>query len=532
MSPCDQPSIIHTGTRANALHVAAAAGKVKMAELILDLVTDPSLTERMYPNDSQESRAKRQEYLLDLYLNMPKKGDFDTPLHQAAKWGHWEVVKLLVEFSSCDTKRLNRENQTPAQVSCSRMSKPDADFKKKIIDLLSDRVYIPVYRAIDQSLPGFIGEPWSPSNSDNILASSPSRNSLRPPSLNPMWSPMSPRTRASPFKNTFGDSPLIVSTVIKNLDSSFINLEHSLENSPIRSPISFQAFMGPLSPIDADKVKNEWKKNSPSTKLMRLTDPDKGLERQGRQLAKKFGTNLVEYWSFLDAYCDLSTSEGLQMLECHLQNKCQSLAKSRQEALIEDLESDLANLDLGHDKDGSFLSSAGGNKNYEIQDRKDLGVIDLLKCTGQDNLNTANNNVLDAKTIQPPISQYVIWNQPRNQFNDSLLSDSSLSNPHQRSNSTSSSDSFLSAMSSINDDDSVLTAEEGSWVYIEGDRPSKTDVQVFNILDGSDIDSRKFPGIYTWKSLMVSTPISERSQWKQERKQQDKNIIPTLNFDD
>ena len=74
MSPCDQPAIIHSGTRANALHIAANAGKTRMAEVILELVTDPMLVKRMYPNDSPECQAKRQEYLLDLYLNMPKKG--------------------------------------------------------------------------------------------------------------------------------------------------------------------------------------------------------------------------------------------------------------------------------------------------------------------------------------------------------------------------------------------------------------------------------------------------------------------------
>ena len=39
---------------------------------------------------------------------------------QAAKFGHLEVVRLLSEFSSCDTKRSNKEGLTPAEVACSR----------------------------------------------------------------------------------------------------------------------------------------------------------------------------------------------------------------------------------------------------------------------------------------------------------------------------------------------------------------------------------------------------------------------------
>ncbi len=43
------------------------------------------------------------------------------------------------------------------------MSPVDADVKKRIIDLLADRVYIPVYRVEDNTLPGYIGDPVSPS---------------------------------------------------------------------------------------------------------------------------------------------------------------------------------------------------------------------------------------------------------------------------------------------------------------------------------------------------------------------------------
>ena len=97
MTPCDQPSIIHSGTRANALHIAAQNGNVGMAALILEMISSLELVERMYPNESPEKLVQRQEYLLDLYLNMPKKGDFDTPLHQASKWGKIKFKSNLVD---------------------------------------------------------------------------------------------------------------------------------------------------------------------------------------------------------------------------------------------------------------------------------------------------------------------------------------------------------------------------------------------------------------------------------------------------
>ena len=73
VTTCDTPAVIHSGTHSNALHFAATSGNVKMVQKILDRVQDPDLMERMYPEESPEARAKRQEYLLDLYLNMPNK---------------------------------------------------------------------------------------------------------------------------------------------------------------------------------------------------------------------------------------------------------------------------------------------------------------------------------------------------------------------------------------------------------------------------------------------------------------------------
>ena len=65
-TPCDTPSILHSGTRANALHVAANEGGTlwgksspKMTEKVLDTIHNPNLMERMYPQESAEARARR-----------------------------------------------------------------------------------------------------------------------------------------------------------------------------------------------------------------------------------------------------------------------------------------------------------------------------------------------------------------------------------------------------------------------------------------------------------------------------------------
>lgn len=56
-------------------------------------------------------------------MNMPKKGDNDTPLHIASKMGYLDVIRLLVSFSSCDPNCKNKEGLTPAQVACARLGK-------------------------------------------------------------------------------------------------------------------------------------------------------------------------------------------------------------------------------------------------------------------------------------------------------------------------------------------------------------------------------------------------------------------------
>ena len=131
------------------------------------------------------------------------------------------------------------------------------------------------------------------------------------------------------------------------------------------------------------------------------------------------------------------------------------------------------------------------------------------------------------------------WNQPREtttstnnclNSNDSMIDDqfhekSSLSN-------SSSCSSFVSAMSSL--DESIYSAEDfGSWIYIEGpNRPTKTDLQVYEALSDCAINPSKYPRIHTWKCSIESSTDQERKQWKKNRHFNNKKPIIKFSFMD
>ena len=511
MTPCDQPAIIHSGTRANALHIAAQGGKTRMTQVILELITEKNLMERMYPLDSPESISRRQEYLLDLYLNMPKKGDFDTPLHQASKWGHWQVVEILVQYSSCDVNRKNRDNLTPAEVVCSRTGNVDADIKRKILDLLADKVYIPIYRITDNSLPSWVGEPKenlfdSPISSPNdkfapLVSSSPNNNRLKVPKTPNFQSPMSPQQRRTM------DSPLII-----------LGKQGS---SPIASPDSMRAYMGPLSPNDADKVKQEWKK----TCILRRKDPEKGLEKQGRELAKKYQTSLCEFWPFLQAYCDITSNEGLELLEDFLENQTlNNKVKENENLNMSDIASQLEKLNLNSNKNAFDLKEV--EKSLDLNSNpKELGVMKLLE---DKNLQPKlSQNPIPSGDEKPNLSNHFIWNQPRRQ-NRFTSDEDSVDLSQNLAESFSSGSSFESAVESLTE--SLYSAEEGSWIYIGGDSPDQYDLQVYEAL--CELDVSKYPRIHTWKCLMETYDDAEKQEWSKTPVKSKKLIIPKLSYDD
>lgn len=90
-----------------------------------------------------------------------------------------------------------------------------------------------------------------------------------------------------------------------------------------RDPVlTLRAFAGPLSPSKAEDFRRLWK-TPPREKAgffhsVRKSDPERGIERVGRQLAHELGYPWVEYWDFLGCFVDLSSQAGLQKLEEYL----------------------------------------------------------------------------------------------------------------------------------------------------------------------------------------------------------------------
>lgn len=274
VSSGDTPAILHEGCRYNALHVAAKARSTAMTEFIIQTVSDPSFVGLLYGDDDPESCQERVSILLDLYLNTPDKGQNETPLHFAVKFGAVGVVEALVSCPQCDRNPKNKFGQTPKDMVCYRISSPDPNLKREIVGLLEERYYVPVLRSEDNSIQPVVGSPFSPTK------------------------------------------PL------------------ALDNDPINPRMEIHAYAGPMSHEDAVVFRKKWKtppriqrtslrQGAPSAwaSSLRLQDTEKGLERVGRELAQEFRVSWKEFWPFLGIFTDLSTPEGLQKLEVYLKNR-------------------------------------------------------------------------------------------------------------------------------------------------------------------------------------------------------------------
>lgn len=266
----DNPTIVQEGCRYNVMHVAAKENQAGIVQLLLDTLENPEFMRLMYPDDQEDMLQKRICYIVDLYLNTPDKAGFETPLHFACKFGCPDVVNVLCSHPSIDKSCKNKDGQRPCDLICSRKNKSQ-EVKQKIIEYLEDRCYVPLLRATDNTSQPIIGELWSPESSESL---------------------------------------------------SLIQ-RHS--RSPMDPVMTVTAFAGPLSPSKADDFRRSWK--TPPRDRAELfhrilkSDPDRGAERVGRDLAHGMGHPWAEYWDFLDSFVDLTSTEGLRKLEEYLSKR-------------------------------------------------------------------------------------------------------------------------------------------------------------------------------------------------------------------
>ncbi|XP_076587868.1 ankyrin repeat and LEM domain-containing protein 2 isoform X1 [Chaetodon auriga] len=270
----DNPTIVQEGCRYNVMHVAAKENQAGIAQLLLDTLENPEFMRLMYPDDQEAMLQKRIRYIVDLYLNTPDKAGFETPLHFACKFGCPDVVNVLCSHPYIDKNCKNKDGQKPCDLICSRRNKTQ-EVKQKIIEYLEDRCYVPLLRATDNTSQPIIGELWSPESSESL------------------------------------------------------SLIQRHTRSPMDPVMTVTAFAGPLSPSKADDFRRSWK--TPPRDRAELfhhilkSDPDRGAERVGRDLAHGMGHPWSEYWDFLDSFVDLSSTEGLRKLEDYLSKRDFSL---------------------------------------------------------------------------------------------------------------------------------------------------------------------------------------------------------------
>ncbi|XP_017270057.1 ankyrin repeat and LEM domain-containing protein 2 [Kryptolebias marmoratus] len=266
----DNPTVVQEGCRYNVMHVAAKENQAGIAQLLLDTLENPEFMRLMYPDDQEVMLQKRIRYIVDLYLNTPDKAGFETPLHFACKFGCPDVVNVLCSHPDIDKNCKNKDDMKPCDLICSRKNKTQ-EVKQRISDYLEDRCYVPLLRATDNTSQPIIGATWSPESSESL------------------------------------------------------SLIQQHTRSPIDPLLTVTAFAGPLSPSKADDFRRSWK--TPPRERAELfhhilkSDPDRGAERVGRDLARKMGHPWAEYWGFLDCFVDLSSAEGLRKLEEYLSKK-------------------------------------------------------------------------------------------------------------------------------------------------------------------------------------------------------------------
>ncbi|XP_060763724.1 ankyrin repeat and LEM domain-containing protein 2 [Neoarius graeffei] len=524
----DNPTVLQEGCRYNVMHVAAKENQAGVAQLLLDTLENPDFMRLMYPDDTESMLHQRIHYIVDLYLNTPDKACFETPLHFACKFGCAAVVNVLCSHPDIDKHRKNKYDQEPCEIICERMKEKNKipEIKQKIMEYLEDRCYVPLLRAADNSTQPVIGAPWSPE----------------------------PMEKRSP----------------------------RLPRSPRDPVMTVRAFAGPLSPSKADEFRRVWK-TPPRERAEHFhhilkSDPERGAERVGRDLARELGHPWAEHWDFLDSFVDLSSVEGLQRLEEFLSKK-DFTERARDQAGELNNSNKFRTPSPGKQKFsnsvsvGAFLDDADISLE-EIKNRQNAALTSIsssssTSCCSKDDLGGRGFHILpvsqDSALIEPrnpasscppsPISNLMVEFERMTlrdhpdraeqegaelssmSSDEYFLAQESLEGEEQRARtrmgsngerlicsrsrswdhgSSASSSTSGSYRSLDRSNDLILTTPPRvrKGLFIEGDAPSRLDREVFAAVGGAEIDPLKYPSIHKWKSTIESYTSAEMQSWQ------------------
>ncbi|XP_066506223.1 ankyrin repeat and LEM domain-containing protein 2 isoform X2 [Hoplias malabaricus] len=479
----DNPTIVQEGCRYNVLHVAAKENQPEMARLILETLENPEFMCRMYPDDQEEMLWERIDYIVDLYLNTPDKVNNETPLHFACKFGCSEVVNVLCSHPAIDKNCRNKYGQKPSNVVCERKNK-SKEVKEKIKEYLEDRFFVPLLRATDNTLNPIIGAPWAPGSSECVE-----------PSLNP-----------------------------------------GLVDDPKNPVMTIRAFAGPLNALKAEEFHKLWKV-PPRNRAKYFhdilkSDPDRGAERVGRELAHEVGCPWAEYWGFLNCFMDLSLGEGLNMLEVYLHK---SLGHKKEPSSVSETFLD----DHLHSPSGTPCDG-WTEENSPRSFHKKSPVCDLLQEFERVSMSQASESTVDSglgclagSARKDGQSSFREWEwtddvdssseeyYTADEDTDALCQENGNGILVQKSpwccgdgdlNNSWSSDSSYKSTSSTPEE--TKTTEE-CWenIFLAGESPSKLDNDVLLALTRVDIDEQLFPCVTKWQKTVLSYPESQRQRW-------------------
>lgn len=293
----DTPTILKDISRYNAMHICAQLNQVRIAELILKVISDRKFTRLIAGSKTNaEICATISGNLLDYYLNMPDKTRGETPLHLAAKNCHLAIVELLISYPQCKSLR-NTSGMYPRDVIAQGQWNGIPKLIGKLRLLLSEPYYVPVLRACADELPPRIGEPFKPNEPPVLLGRNMETGhfvvKLR---ISALAGPMT-REKAQCFYRRWKTPP------------------HCSKIAPL--------YESPGEPFPPFKKLSDLSLNVSSIRErdIKNSDIEKGLEVIGRQLAHHENVEWREYWDFLDGFMDISSSSGLAHLETYLTAK-------------------------------------------------------------------------------------------------------------------------------------------------------------------------------------------------------------------